>query len=111
MHLLSKRDLRSSELDTLRRSMNPSVVLTSNEKVHTHEEAQVYVHDLGLFVTVQLLENTPAVLSFGKLCEELGDTYEWVRVKKPRLTKQEKKFHILNGQFRTSCSRIVIQFW
>ena len=43
------------------------MVLTGNGKVHTHEEAQVYVHDLDLFVTVQLLEETPAVL-----CEEHG---------------------------------------
>ena len=41
-------------------------------KVQTNEEAQVYVHDLGLFVTVQLLEDPPAVLSLGKLCEEHG---------------------------------------
>ena len=34
-------------------------------------------HDLDLFVTVQLLEDTPAVLSLGKFCEEHGYTYGW----------------------------------
>ena len=39
-------------------------------EVHTHEEAQVFVHDLNLFVTVQLLEETLAVLFLGQLCED-----------------------------------------
>ena len=33
--------------------------------VQTNEEAQVCVYDLELFVTVQLLEDTPAVPSLG----------------------------------------------
>ena len=47
-------------------------------------------HDLDLFVTVQLLEETPAVLSLGKLCEDHGYSYEWVCGQKPRLTKEGK---------------------
>ena len=39
------------------------MVLAANGEVHTNEEAQVYAHDLSLFVTVQLLEETPAVLT------------------------------------------------
>ena len=64
--------------------------MTANGEVQTNEEAQVYVHDLDLFVTVQLLEGTPAVLSLWKLCEDHGYSYEWVSGQKPRLTKQEK---------------------
>ena len=44
----------------------------ANEEGQTNEDAQVYVHDLDLFVTVQLLEEPPAVLSLGKLCEDQG---------------------------------------
>ena len=51
----------------------------------------MYVHDLNLFVTVQLLAETPAVLSLGKLCEDHGFSFEWVSGQKPRLTKEEKK--------------------
>ena len=72
MYMMRKKELRSDELDTLRRSRITTVVLTANGEGHTNEEAQVYVHDLNLFVTVQLLEETPAVLSFGKLCEDHG---------------------------------------
>ena len=59
-------------MDTIKRSRNPTVVLTANGEVRTQEEAQVFVHDLNHFVTVQLLEETPAVLSPGKLCKDHG---------------------------------------
>ena len=55
MHMLSKTDLSSEELETLWRSRNPTKVVTANGEVQTNEEAQVYVHDLDLFVTVQLV--------------------------------------------------------
>ena len=45
MHMMSKRELSSEEMDTVKRSTTPTVVLTANGKVHTHEEAQVFVHD------------------------------------------------------------------
>ena len=54
--------------------------------MQTNEEAQVYVYDLDLFATVQLLEDAPAVLSLGKLCEEHGKPYEWTSGQKPHLT-------------------------
>ena len=60
-------------------------------EVQTSEEAQVHVHDLELFVTVQILDDTRAVLSLGKLCEEHGETSEWGSGQKPHLTKNGKR--------------------
>ena len=65
-------------------------MITANGKVQTNEEAQVYVHDLDLFVTVQILDDTPAVLSSGKLFEEHGFSNEWASGQKPHLTKNGK---------------------
>ena len=48
-------------METLRRSRIPTTAVTANGGEPTNEEAQVYVHDLDLFVTVQLLEDTLAV--------------------------------------------------
>ena len=70
MHTLSKKDLSSTELDTLRKSRNPTTVISADGEVQTSEEAQVHVHNLELFVTVQILDDTPAVLSLGKLREK-----------------------------------------
>ena len=36
------------------------------------EETAVCVHNLDLFVTPVLLENSPTALSLGVLCEDLG---------------------------------------
>ena len=90
MHMMSEKELSSEEMGTVKRSRNPTVVLTAGGEVHTNEEAQVFVHDLNQFVTVQLLEETPAVLSLGKLCKNHGYSFEWVSGQQPRLTQNGK---------------------
>ena len=72
---------------------NTTTVVTANGEVQTREEAQVYVHDLHIFVTVhvQLLEDTPALLFLGKLSKEQGYTCEWSSGREPRLTKTGKQ--------------------
>ena len=72
MRMMREKELSSEELWTVKRSRTPTVVLTANGEVHAHEEAQVFVHDLNQFITVQLLEETTAVLSLGKLCKDHG---------------------------------------
>ena len=69
--------------------------------MHIHEEAQVFVLDLNLFVTVLLLEETPAVLSLGNLCEDHGYSFEWVSGQKPRLTKEGKTIKCKTENFVT----------
>ena len=74
-------------MDTLTKSCSPTIVITANGEVQTHEEAIVYVKELDMFLTMKVLENTPAVLSFGKLCDENGNSYEWINGQKPHLIK------------------------
>ena len=47
----------------------------------------MYVKELDIFLTMKVLENTPAVLSLGKLCDENGYSYEWINDQKPQLIK------------------------
>ena len=42
-------------------------------------------------MTVMLLEDTPAVLSLGKLCEDHGYNYHWTNGQKPHLIKNGRK--------------------
>ena len=86
MQMVSKRDLNSAELETMRTSRSPTTVMTANGEVQTREEATVYVKELDLFVTVMLLEETPAVISLGKLYEDHGYTYHWTGGQKPHRT-------------------------
>ena len=46
--MLSKRDLRSDEKHTLKRSRHPTVVMTDNGEVQTFEEAQICLHKFGI---------------------------------------------------------------
>ena len=87
MHMISKKDLSDAEMDTLTKSCSPAIVITANGEVQTHEEATVYVKEFDTFLTMKVLENTPAVLSLGKLCDENGYSYEWINGQKPHLIK------------------------
>ena len=66
MHMLSRKVLNSAELETVRVSKSPTTVVAANGEVQIKEEATVCVKEMDLFVTVKLLEDTPAVLSLSE---------------------------------------------
>ena len=78
----------------LTKSCSPTIVLTANGEVQTHEEATVYVKELDIFL-MKVLENTPAVLSLGKLCDENGHSCESIN---------GQKRHLIKNGIRTQCS-------
>ena len=65
MHIVSKKDLNFAELETVATSRSPTTVITANGEVQTNKEATVYVRELDIFLTMKLLEDTPAVLPLG----------------------------------------------
>ena len=85
MHMISKKDLNSAELETVTTSRSPTTVVTANGEVQTHEEATLYVKELEKFLNMKVLEDTPAVLSLGMLCDEHGYSHEWINGQKPHL--------------------------
>ena len=101
MHMLSKKDLSDAEMDTLTKSCSPTIVITANGEVQTHEEAVVNVKEFGIFLTMKVLEDAPAVLSLGKLCDENGYSYEWISGQKPHLIKERDSDCL---QYRGFCS-------
>ena len=54
MHMI--KDLSDAEMDTLTKSCSPTIVITANGEVQTHEEATVYVKTLDIFLTMKVLE-------------------------------------------------------
>ena len=98
MHMISKKDLAEAEMDTLTKSCSPTIVLTAIGEVQTHEEAIVYVKELDIFLTMKVLENTPAVLSLGKLCDENGYSYEWINGQKQHLIKNGIRIPLQHGR-------------
>ena len=95
MHMISKKDLNSAEMDTLTKSCSPTIVITANGEEQTHEEATVYVKELDIFLTMKALEDAPAVLSLGKLCDENGYSYEWIN---------GQKLHLIENGIRIICN-------
>ena len=81
-------------MDTLTKSCSPTIVITANGEVQTHEEAIVYVKELHIFWTMKVLENTPVVSSIGKLCDENGYSYQCINGHKP---------HLIKNGFRMQC--------
>ena len=49
VHMVSKKDLDSAELETMRTSKSPTTVMKVNGKVQTREEATVHVKELDFF--------------------------------------------------------------
>ena len=53
MHMVSKRDFNSAELETVKISNSPTTMMTANGEVQSREEATVYVKELDVFVKVR----------------------------------------------------------
>ena len=101
MHMISNKDLNSAEMDTLTKSCSPTIVITANGEVQTPEEATVYVKELDIFLTMKVLDNTPAVLSLGKLCDEHRYSYELINGQKPHLNKNGIRIPCNTGEVRS----------
>ena len=53
MHMVSRKDLNSPDLETVTTSKSPTTVITVKGEVQTHDEATVYVKELDLFLTLK----------------------------------------------------------
>ena len=58
-------------MDTLTKLCGPTILTTAKGELQTH------VKELDTFLTMKVLEDTSAVSSLGKLCDENGYSYEW----------------------------------
>ena len=77
--------------------------MTANGSMNATEEAMVFVNEMDMFVTVQLLKDTPAALSLGKFCEENVIHMNGKKVKTQILSKITR-WYLANA--KTSCSSV-----
>ena len=89
--MLSKKDLNSAEMESVRLQRRRTTLITANGSVDIDEEATVCVKDVDLFVTAQLSDDTPPVLSLGPLCEDRGYFFEWIGGQKLKLEKEKSR--------------------
>ena len=107
MHMVSRKDLNPAELETVRISESPTTVVTGNGEVQTAEEATENVRELDLFVTAKLLDDTPKVLSLGKLCEDHAYNYHWTSGQKTQLIKMAGRSIAVR---RTTCHSLSLVY-
>ena len=50
---------------------------------------------------MKVLEDTPAVSSLGKLCDEYGYSYEWINGQKPHLIKKRYSDTVQHRELRS----------
>ena len=75
--MIGINQLRASEKESIRDLSVPFFVQTAHGVVPCAKEARIYIHDLKQWVWAQLLEDSPAVLSLGLLCTQVGYSYYW----------------------------------
>ena len=109
MHMISRKDLNSAELETVTTSRSPTTVIAANGEVQLNEEAVVYVRELDIFLTMKVFEDTPAVLSLGKPCHEHGYSYEWINGQKPHLIKNGIRFSVIRKMSYQSWFLVYLQ--
>ena len=67
MHMISKKDLNSSEMDTLTKLCSLTIVILADGEVQTHEEATVYVKELGIFLTENPRKHASSIVAWKAL--------------------------------------------
>ena len=97
MHMLRQKDLNSSNLETVRVTTDPVSADAANGEVHTKEEATAHVKELELFVTVKLLEDTPAT---HKTTCRLSQVFQQAPPARPQVHLQHRfRSTLVNQQF------------
>ena len=88
--ILARRSLRKEHLSKPQDKKN----VPAKQHGIWREICKLKVEDKATFysvVTMQFLDETPAVLSLGKLCSEHGCSYELKNGETPRLTKMGRQ--------------------
>ena len=71
----------------------------------------MYVKGLGVFLTLKVLYNTPAVLSLGKLCDENGFSKEWINGQKPHHIGERNSDYLQHRELRSYCGSRRVKFF
>ena len=76
-HMIGISELNATERGSIRKLKQPFLIQTAHGVVACDKEAKIYIHDLDLWVWAGLLQDSPAVLSLGLLCKEMGFSFSW----------------------------------
>ena len=96
MHMISKKDLNSAELETVTTSRSPTTVITTNGKCRRMKKQQIACQRIGFGLDNESPRGyASSIPSLGKLCDEHGHSYEWIKTVKV----QNEKFRTNRGSW------------
>ena len=111
MHMISKKDLNSAELETVTTSRSLAIVITANGEVQTHEEATVYVKELDILDYESPRKHASSLVARKALAMKNGYSYEWINGQKPHLIKNGIRDTMQHEELRSyRGSRLVNEF-
>ena len=91
MHMVSKKDLISAELQTMRTSRSPTTVMTANGLVQTRDEATENVKQLSYSSKFCFLKKRPQFFPWRNSVRIMGIHTTGSAVKKPHLIRNGKR--------------------
>ena len=94
-HLIGQTSLTSNEYANKYKLRDPIPLRTANGISWAEEATQLYISKLGLYVEAIILENSPAVLSLGKLVEDEEFEYHWKPGETPYLERKAPYIKIM----------------
>ena len=102
MHMVSKRDLNSAELETMRTSRSPTTVMTANGEVRPIVKRRKMSNNWTYSWQLCFLKR-----HLGKLCEDRGFSYHWTSSQEPHLTKKARD---LIAIYQTICHSLSLVY-
>ena len=85
-HCVQRSNLSNVELQTLKNTTSIALQ-TANGMVNANQVVQVYIQELRLKLWALILDNTPCLLSMGRLCRQHGFTFTQEDANPPVLYK------------------------
>ena len=91
MHMPSRKDLNSDELETVKVSKKTVDGCYSQRRADHKRRGNSVCQSIRFIRDRVLLKDALAVLSLGKLCEDHGYTYYWTSGQKPQLIQNSRR--------------------
>ena len=80
-HIISMKHLTRDERKSIRKTEFGLSFQTANKEVYTDKIVDFYVEDLGITVTAYVLEDSPPLISLGKIIDDHDADYFWSKKK------------------------------
>ena len=103
LHLMGENSLNAQERTHVRKTIDDLKFQSANGIVHSTKEGKVHIQELGTYLYVKVVEDSPPAMSWERFCDELGFSYSWQPGENHILPKGERPSHsALNTLFLPS---------